>query len=179
MKKLRRKGLASHAAVNEFLEQEYLAQHNRRFARAAAEPEDYHRRRPSASELRQIFCLKTERGISNDWVVRHNRRLFQLQPKHRHYGPTQAKALVCEWEDGTTEVHYRGERLRHQELAEPLRKPSLQDRTKASSADRSFAKAHKPSQTHPWRRGYSTMKPSWPAKVQIPARVIAGMEASL
>jgi hypothetical protein len=179
VKKLRRKGLTSHAAVNDYLEREYLPEHNRRFARAAAKPEDYHRRRPSASELRQIFRLETARRISNDWVVRHDRRLLQLHPKYRHYGPTQAKALVCEWEDGTMEVYYRGERLAYQELAEPLRKRGGKDRTKARVADPSFAKADKPRQDHPWRRAYSTMKPSWPAKVQMPARMVAGMAASL
>jgi len=179
VKKLRRKGLTSHAAVNDYLEREYLPEHNRRFARVAAEPQDYHRRRPSASALRQIFCLETERRISNDWVVQHNGRLLQLQPKHRHYGPTRAKALVYEWEDGTLEVYYRGERLAYQELAEPHRKLSGQDRTKASVADPPVSKAHKPGPDHPWRRAYNTMKPSWPAKVPMPTRVVAGREASL
>src|SRR5690242_5392794 len=32
IKKLRRKGIASYRAANEFLEKEYLPQHNRRFA---------------------------------------------------------------------------------------------------------------------------------------------------
>jgi len=178
VKKLRRKGLTSHAAVNEYLEREYLAEHNRRFARAAAEPEDYHRRRPSASALRQIFRLETERRISNDWVVRHEGRLLQLQPKHRHYGPTQAKALVCEWADGTLEVYYRGERLAYQELAEAPKR-SVEDGSKARVADRFCAKAHKPSLNHPWRRTYGTMKPSWPSKIQIPARIVAGLGTSL
>ena len=127
VKKLRRKGLTRHAAVNEYLEKEYLPEHNRRFARAAAEKEDYHRRKPSHSELHQIFRLETERRISNDWVVRHEGRFLQLQPKHR-YGPTQAKALVCEWEDGTTEVYYRGERLAYQELSDSPSQPSVKER---------------------------------------------------
>ena len=178
VKKLRRKGLTNHAAVNEYLEREYLAEHNRRFARAAVEPEDYHGRRPSASALRQIFRLETERRISNDWVVRHEGRLLQLQPKHRHYGPTQAKALVFEWEDGTLEVYYRGERLAYQELAEAPKR-SVEDGSKARVADRFCAKAHKPSLNHPWRRTYGTMKPSWPSKIQIPARIVAGLGTSL
>ena len=178
VKKLRRKGLSSHAAVNEYLKREYLAEHNRRFARAAAEPEDYHRRRPSTSALRQIFRLETERGISNDWVVRHKGGLLQLQPKHRHYGPTQAKALVCEWEDGNLEVYYRGERLAYQGLAEAP-KGSVEDGSKARVVGPFLAKAPKPSPNHPWRRAYGTMKPSWPAKIQIPARIVAGLETSL
>jgi Helix-turn-helix domain len=180
VKKLRRKGLASHATVNEYLEREYLLEHNRRFARAAAEPEDYHRRRPSASQLRQIFRLETERGISNDWVVRHHGRLLQLQPKHRHYGPTQAKALVCEWEDGTLEVYYRGQRLAYQELAAPARKQVVEDRAKRTvTVSRAKPRKWKPSPDHPWRRGYSTRKPNRPAQVNVPTPMAVRMEASL
>jgi transposase len=70
------------------------------------------RRKPSARELRETFRLETERRISNDWVIRHEGRYFQLRPAgQRGYGPTQSKALVCEWEDGSMEVYYRGQRL--------------------------------------------------------------------
>src|SRR6266436_6017105 len=178
VKKLRRKQIASYEAANQYLEQEYLPQHNRRFAQAAAKDEDYHGRRPSRSELQRIFRLETQRGIGNDWVVRHHGRFLQLQPKHGHYGPTQAKALVCEWEDGTTEVYYRGERLAFPELAE-ARKHKVEDSAKDRVAVPSFAKAHKPSQDHPWRRDYRTMKPNWPAKAEMPARVVGSMETSL
>jgi hypothetical protein len=106
IKKLRRKGIASDGAANQFLEKEYLPQHNRRFARVPAKPEDYHGRKPTARELRQIFRVETERRISNDWVLRHEGRYLQLQPAgQRRYGPTQSKALVCGWEDEAMEVY--------------------------------------------------------------------------
>src|SRR5262249_36786888 len=70
IKKMRRKGIASYEAANEYLEQEYLPDHNRRFSRPAAKPEDYHGRKPTQRELREVFRLETERSISNDWVVR-------------------------------------------------------------------------------------------------------------
>jgi len=119
VRKLRRKQIAGYEAANQYLEQEYLPQHNRRFAQAAAEEEDCQGRKPSRNELQRIFRLETQRRIGNDWVVRHQGRFLQLHPKHGHYGPTQAKALVCEWEDGTTEVYYRGESIAFQELAPP------------------------------------------------------------
>jgi hypothetical protein len=130
IKKMRRKGIASYEAANQYLEQEYLPQHNRRFTRAAAEAEDYHRRRPSARELRQIFRLETARTLGNDWVIRHGGRCLQLQPGRRHYGPTRSKALVCEWEDGTLEVHYRGEKMAFTELREPRKEISSADCTR-------------------------------------------------
>jgi hypothetical protein len=47
VKKLRRQKIQTYAAANAYLEAEYLAEHNKRFARVAAAKEDYHRRRPA------------------------------------------------------------------------------------------------------------------------------------
>jgi transposase len=163
IKKLRRKKIDRYAAANQYLEKEYLPEHNRRFARPAAKPEDYHGRKPTARELRQIFRLETERTISNDWVIRHNSRNLQLQPGQRRYGPTQSKALVCEWEDGAVQVYYRGERVAFTELKEPIRKTARP----IPAAARPMV-VRKAKQDHPWRQGYQNMKP-W-----IPKREIAG-----
>ena len=76
VKKLARKQIRTHAAANQFLQEQYLEQHNERYAREAAEAEDYHRKKPSGRELEQVFCLETERSISNDWVVRYENRYF-------------------------------------------------------------------------------------------------------
>jgi hypothetical protein len=43
-KKPRRKEIGSYEAANQYLEQEYLPKHNRRSARLAAKPENYHGR---------------------------------------------------------------------------------------------------------------------------------------
>src|ERR1700731_2186636 len=154
IKKMRRKGIASYEAANQYLEQEYLPQHNRRFARAAADPEDYHRRKPSARELRQIFRLETERTIGNDWVIRHGGRCLQLQPGRSHYGPSRSKALVCEWEDGTMEVHCRGEKIAFTEIGEPREKTSAPPPPAVRAVVR-----RKPKPNHPWRQAYSDPRP--------------------
>jgi transposase len=149
IKKLRRKAIASHEAANQYLEREYLPQHNRRFARPPARPEDYHGRRPSTRELREIFRLETERSIGNDWVVRQEGRWLQLRPGSRRYGPTKSKALVCEYEDGSMEVHYRGERIGFREIAEPVREVV---EPQPPAARLKVGKKAKPD--HPWRLGY-------------------------
>src|SRR2546422_11629899 len=68
VKKMRRKQITSHAQANVYLETEYLPEHNRRFARAAARPEDYHPRAPSADAPHRHFRLGTEPTVSNDRV---------------------------------------------------------------------------------------------------------------
>ncbi len=112
VKKLRRKQISSHALANVYLEREYLPEHNRRFARAAAKPEDYHRRAPRAAELDRIFRLETERTVSEDWVVRYDNRFFQLEPQSHNYAPSQSKVLVCEGRHGSIAMEYRGRALR-------------------------------------------------------------------
>ena len=116
IKKMRRKKIGTHEEANEYLQREYLAEHNGRFRRAAAEEEDYHRQAPSAAELREVFRLETERVIGNDWVVRYDNRLFQVQAQSRKYAPAQGKVLACEWQDGTVEIEYRGRKLPWKEI---------------------------------------------------------------
>ena len=55
IKKMRRKGITRYETANEYLRKEYLPDHNRRFSWPAAKPEDYHGRKPTPRELREIF----------------------------------------------------------------------------------------------------------------------------
>lgn len=157
IKKLRRKGIASYEAANQYLEEKYLAEHNRRFARVAAEP-DYHRRKPKAWELQQIFRLQTERGIGNDWVIRHQGRYLQLRPGPQYRGSSKSKALVCEWEDGSMAIYHQGERMAFSELPEAPPK-ATQPRPAAARAI-----VIRPAKIdHPWRRSYKSMQPAMAA----------------
>ncbi len=116
IKKMRRKKIRTHQQANEYLQQEYLAEHNEQFRRAAAEEEDYHRRAPSAEQLREVFRLESKRMIGNDWVVRYDNRWFQVQAQSRKYAPAQGQVVVCEWQDGTMEIEYRGRKLPWKEI---------------------------------------------------------------
>jgi hypothetical protein len=156
VKKLRRKKIASQAEANAYLEAEYLPEHNQRFARGAARPEDYHRRVPCATELEKIFRLESERVISDDWVVRYDNRFFQLEPQSRHYAPARGKVIVCEWPDGRVEIEYRGRAVPWREIPAPAR-PSVPEARLASQrptvptvpvAKRRWV----PPADHPWRQ---------------------------
>ncbi|HXN24085.1 MAG TPA: ISNCY family transposase [Candidatus Dormibacteraeota bacterium] len=152
VKKLRRQGIQSYQATNEYLEAEYLPEHNGRFVREAAEAEDYHGKAPSPSRLQEIFRFETERWVSNDWVIQYRGRHLQLQPRSRRYGPTRAKALVCQWEDGGIEVRYRGQRHEFKELV-PSRQQEKEQPNPQKTVIRSYGRK-KPANDHPWRQGY-------------------------
>jgi transposase len=169
VKKLRRKNIATHEAVNQYLEKEYCDDHNQRFAIDAASEVDYHLPVPGAKRLREIFRLETERVLGNDWVVRHENRLYQVEGQSRNHAPAKSKVTVCEWENGTKEIHYRGRKLSWHEIQERPHKPE------ATPAKRrkpyTPAAAHMPD--HPWRRSYQDMKAA------APPRAGAGMRVSM
>ena len=118
IKKMGRKKIRTHEAANVFMQGQYLADHNARFAREPASPQDFHRKPPAARDLEQVFCLETERSISNDWVVRYENRYFQLE-RTSDYPPRQAKVTVGEWEDGRIEIRYQDKARPHHEIAAP------------------------------------------------------------
>jgi len=149
VKKLRRKNITTHAQANEYLESEYLVEHNRRFARAAAQPQDYHRRAPRATELDQIFRLESERRIGSDWVVRYDNRYFQLQPQSRNYAPASGKVKVYEGREGDLAIEYRGHAQVWQEIPPPVR--PLGDRP-TTPVSRPVKKKWVPRPDHPWRQ---------------------------
>lgn len=151
VKKLRRRGIASQEVANVYLEREYLPEHNRRFARAAARSEDYHRRAPQARELERIFRLETERTISDDWVVRYDNRFFQLEPQNRHYAPARSKVLVCESRHGKVSIEYRGQALCWREIAAPVKPQRSANRAGASVVIAVAKRKWLPPAQHPWR----------------------------
>jgi hypothetical protein len=153
VKKMRRRNIATHQAVNQYLEQEYCDDHNRRFAVDAASEVDYHLPAPSARRLREIFRLETERVLGNDWVIRHDNRFYQVEGDSARYAPAKSKVLVCEWEDGSMEIHYRGRKLSCHEITERPGKPAA-----AQSTRRPSTAPPAPPPNHPWRRGYQDMQ---------------------
>jgi hypothetical protein len=68
VEKSRRKDIRSHQAANVYLQREYLPEHNRRFTRLAAQPENYHRRASRAAELGSAFSRSASslsKSVSN------------------------------------------------------------------------------------------------------------------
>ncbi len=156
IKKLRRKNICTHAGANRYLEQEYLREHNRRFARAAAKKADFHQPAPPAAQLRAVFRLQSERVISNDWVVSYGGRSLQLERQSQRYAPARAQVTVWEAEDGSLEVEYRGQKLGWKEIVGGERRREEVEQMVPVAARRPSARSRwKPAPDHPWRRGFA------------------------
>src|ERR1700687_875125 len=139
-----------------YLEKHYLAEHNRRYAHAAAEAADYHRRRPTARQLDEVFWLEEERVVSEDWVVRYNNRLLQLERQSQHWAPAKSRVLVRENEAGAVAIHYRNQRLGFRELTAASKALSEGRGAAPSPAPPSpkLRRSLPPASNHPWRKGF-------------------------
>jgi hypothetical protein len=154
VKKLRLAGIADYDRANAFLEEHYLAEHNRRYAHQAAAPADYHRRRPAARQLDAVFWLEEERVVSEDWVVRYHNRLLQLQPQSRHWAPARSRVWVRENEAGELAIHYRNQRVGYRELkaSTALGEGRGAAPSPAPPSPR-LRRSLPPAPNHPWRKG--------------------------
>lgn len=148
VKKLRLKGVADYDSANRYLNQHYIADHNRRYSRTAAAEADYHRRRPTARQLDEIFWLEQERVVSADWVVSYQRRLLQLERQSRFHAPVKSRVTVRENQQGELAITYRNRRLRFREIA---RRPEPSPAPRADVSPRGHIA---PPRNHPWRQSY-------------------------
>ena len=146
-----------------------MPEHNERFARGAARPEDYHRKAPCAAELERIFRLESERTVSDDWVVRYDNRFFQLEPQSGHIVPARSKVWVCEGRYGRMSIESGGRALRWREIAAPVPPQGLETAARPANPRVPISvKKRKwtPPPSHPWH------EPPRP-KVQKRARRLA------
>jgi len=152
VKKLRRRAIASHEAANVYLREEYLPEHNARFARAAARPEDYHRRPPRAAELDRIFRIEKERTVGNDGVVRYEGRFYQLQGQAQRQAPALSQVQVCESRHGQITIEYRGREVAFAEIAAPALPARREVNSSEAQRRAKLASMHrKAAADHPWK----------------------------
>ncbi len=148
IKKLRLQRIACIGEANQYLRQKYLPDHNRRFRREAASPEDYHRQAPGQRELDAIFRLEQERTISQDWVVRYQGRFLQIARESR-YAPAGGKVIVSEGRHGALQVFYRGRPVQWREIPAP---PRFEPSPIAARAVEVRKKPWRPPNDHPWKK---------------------------
>jgi hypothetical protein len=154
VKKLRLAGIVNYEQANRYLEEHYLAQHNERYARAAAAEADYHRRQPTPRQLDEVFWLEEERVVSEDWVVRYKNRLLQLERQSHCWAPSQSRVRVRENEAGEVAIHYRGQRLKFRDLQSASISLSGGRDVAPSPAPPSpkLRRSRLPTPNHPWRQ---------------------------
>ncbi len=149
IKKMRLEGIGDYEAANRYLDEQYLAEHNAKFAFEPAAGADFHCRLPQRLDLNWVFCLEHERVLSNDWVVRFQNRFLQLQPTRRQGLAPGMPVTVEQARDGALRVMFGTREIRFAEIAKPW--PREKAATAAGLQQR-VTVGRTPAADHPWRR---------------------------
>lgn len=143
VKALRLAGINDLASANRFLDETYLREFQRRFARVAASPLDVHRGVPR--NLDEILSWEEARVVQRDWTVACDGQWYQLDRQHEALSLAGRKVVVRTLRDGRVQLAYRGGKLRWRALpARPQPAPRLPAAHPRGSAV--------PAVNHPWRR---------------------------
>ena len=171
VKELRLRGIDSIDHANAFLP-EFLADHNRRFARPPQNPQDAHRRvLHDAASLDLILSLHSTRKLSRNLTLRYQNHEYQILGQGKGYRLRSSPVTVCEDFDGRVTLWCQGKTLDYRIFAEgqapiPLDdEKSLHRTVETARALQRQRPKYKPSPDHPWnrwRRHPSTPAPQAP-----------------
>ena len=148
---LRVAGAQTMADANEVLA-DFLPRYNRRFMVPSAQPGSAYLPIPPGFVPEEVFCLKHQRTVGSDNVVRFNNRRLQVLPEAGRPSYARARVTVHESFDGRLAVYYKGQRLATTDAppdAAQLRshKPTADHLVKSLLRHRPW----KPGPNHPWR----------------------------
>ena len=130
-------------SANRFLEETFLPEFNRRFARKAASPLDVHRNVPR--NLDEVLSWEQERVVQRDWTVACEGQWYQLDRQHEGLSLAGRKVVVRTLRDGRVQLAYRGRKLKWRQLpGRPGRSQKIKP-VKAGPVKRA------PARNHPWR----------------------------
>ncbi len=148
VKAMRLKKIKTLEVANQYLNDEFIDDMNKRFHVEAKSPTDLHRPVPRGMKLEHVLCYQEERQVQNDWTVSWCNRILQLGQRHQRLGLAKKKILVSELLNGELRLTYRGETLEWREL------PARPERQREKRKEQEPTKPpYKPAATHPWRRG--------------------------
>ena len=152
IKKMRLQGIADYEAANRYLDEQYLPEHNAKFACEPSAGADFHRRLSKRLDFKWVFCLEAERLVSGDRVVRFENRFLQLKPKRNQALGSGARVTVQQAREGELQVVYESRAVAFEEIARP------QPKARPEPKQRAARQGKKPSADHPWRKSLRSKK---------------------
>jgi hypothetical protein len=150
VKELRLRGISNKEQANRYLWDEYIPEHNARYAVEPANASNVHRPLLPSHNLDEILSLRTERTVAKDFTVRFQNRYLQIlaeQPAHVRPGD---KVLVEIRKDGSTHLKFKDCYLGFKTFEKRPRRPL--ERPQPSLRAHALRKHPRPTAEHPWRR---------------------------
>jgi len=120
VKGLRVAGARTLEEANAYLEREYLPWWNQKLTVPPADPADAHRPLGKEHDLAAILSHVEQRQVTNDYTVRYDGKVYQIDRRDIQVGMRKAWVRVEERLDGSIAVQFQGRYARVRRCAPPL-----------------------------------------------------------
>jgi hypothetical protein len=155
VKEMRLAQISTKDQANEFLE-EFLPRYNERFSKVAKKEKDLHRPLIQGFDLREIFCIKATRTITNDYIVKWGGRKLRIE--RPSIAMRRQKVQVMEHFDGEIQIKFNRRYLPYREAFDL--KPVKPTQAKKSAPAKKKGKYIPPS-NHPWKKHNPSLHHNW------------------
>lgn len=154
VKELRLLNIGNIKEANKYLKDEFLPKYNEKFSIQAKEKGNLHTPLNTMGNIDQIFTVRNERLINNDFTIRFKNRWFQLDATQPKTILQKSKAIIEEYLNGELKIRQNDKYLNFKEISkldlDTIRKQRKDEKTYVLT--NSPNKAHKPADNHPWVR---------------------------
>lgn len=151
VKGLRVAGACTLEAANEYLEKEYLPWWNQTLALAPADAGDAHRPLDKEHDLAAILSHVEPRQVANDYTVRYEGQLYQIDKRDVCVGMRKGWVRVEERLDGTVALRFQQRYVRVRRCAPPLPETAAPEKLEAEPPQ----PARKPKRKNDWMKNFS------------------------
>lgn len=157
IKEMRLHSISNIKEANAFLPS-FIDKYNKRFARTPKSSLNAHKAIPKQCDLSRIFRLKETRYLSKNLIFQYKNTLYQIQTQRPTYALRKARVEVLENKEGEIIVEYKNEKLLYTTYKErPLAVEEVSSKELNVTLENLYKKKYKPSKSHPWKRGFSSL----------------------
>ena len=154
VKELRLRHISNTEEANIYLKEEFLPKYNAKFGLPAKQHGDFHTALNTKEDLCQIFTVRSERLVNNNFTVRFKSKWFQLDKIQPKTVLQKSKVIMEEYLNGELKIRQSNIYLNFKEIKkqdlETLRKQRVEQKVYVLTSN--SHKNNKPSADHPWRK---------------------------
>lgn len=116
VKELRLAGATTIQEANRILKGGFTEKLNKKLAVVPISEADFHHPVDPGLDLHRVFCWQELHTVSNDWVVRHRSRYYQILRDNRPLPRPKDHVIVQDWLDGSLHLYFKDKELRVQDV---------------------------------------------------------------
>lgn len=126
VKELRFFNISTIPNANKFLKQ-YINEYNKKFSIQPKNNTDLHQNLTNREQvmLNNILSIQTTRKVNKNLIVKHNQVSYQLINVGKGHRYINQKVTICENDDTTIDILFRGKKIQHKIFAKATYKPKF------------------------------------------------------